>query len=132
MSLNGVEFLNDSVQCPKCDKAVYVGKMDAEISEIGVIDHNVGFVVRRFRATCPDCGPFFHDRVGHHGTITKKQMAQLFPKRHRRRLRDILPEDGRKPFMRTLAGKREPKDGEVEKWRALQKAMRSTTVDFVL
>jgi uncharacterized C2H2 Zn-finger protein len=118
--------LNDSVQCPKCDKVVDIGKMDAEISEIGVVDHNVGFVARRFRATCPDCGPFFHDRVGHHCTITKKQMAQLFPKRQRRRLRDVLPEDERKPFMRTLIGKREPKDGEVEHWLAVQQAMKST------
>ena len=121
--------MNDSVQCPKCSRPVYVGKIEAEISEIGVIDHNVGFVVRRFRATCPGCGPFFHDHdhVGHHSTITKKQMAQLFPKRHRRRLRDLLPEDERKPFMRTLIGKREPKDGEVEHWLALQKEMRNTT-----
>lgn len=108
--------LNDLVQCPKCGKAVPVGKLDAEISEIGVTDHNVGFVVRRFRPMCPDCGPFIHDRVGHHGTITKKQMAHLFPKRQRGRVRDILPKNEQRDFMRTLAGKREPKNREVERW----------------
>jgi ribosomal protein S27AE len=112
--------LNDLVRCPKCGEAVHIGKMDAEISEIGVTDHNVGFVVRKFQAMCPHCGPFFHDRVGHHGTITKKQMAQLFPKRHRRRLRDALPEVEQREFMRTMSGKREPKEGEVENWLAVQ------------
>src|SRR5258708_32413267 len=66
--------LNDLVQCRKCGKAVHVGKMAAEISEIGVTDHNVGFVVRRFQSMSPDCGAFFHYLVGHYGTSTKKQM----------------------------------------------------------
>lgn len=117
--------MNDLVQCPKCSKVVHVGKMEAEMSEIGVLDHNLGFVVRRFRARCPECGPFFHDRLGHHGSITKKQMKQLFPKCHRRQLLDVLPEDERQPFMRTLDGKREPKDGEIDRWIAVQKAMRN-------
>jgi ribosomal protein S27AE len=109
-------MMDDLIQCPKCGKAVPYGKMDCEISEIDLIEHNVHFVVRRFQAVCPNCGPFFHDRVGHHGTITEKQMKQLFPKRERRRLRDALSEGERKPFVRTLAGKREPRDGEIKRW----------------
>jgi hypothetical protein len=80
--------------------------MEAELSSVDVKEHSVHLVVRRFRAICPTCGPFVHDRVGHHGTISKKQMAQLFPNRERRRLRDALPEDERMRFKLTLAGKR--------------------------
>jgi hypothetical protein len=47
-------------------------------------------------------------------------MTQLFPKRERRQLRDTLREEERKPFKKTLLGKREPKDGEVERWLAIQ------------
>lgn len=116
--------LNNLVQCPKCGKVVHVGKMGAEISEIGVTDQRVGFVVRRFQAMCPNCGPFLHDRVGHHGTITKKQMARLFPKRQRRRVRDALPKDEQREFMRSMSGKREPKNGEIDHWLTVQAGIR--------
>jgi hypothetical protein len=73
---------------------------------------------------CPNCRPFSHDRVGHHGTITKKQMARLFPKRQRWRVRDALPKDEQREFMRSMSGKREPKNGEVAHWLTVQAGMR--------
>jgi hypothetical protein len=98
--------------------------MEAELMPVDVAEQNVHAVIRRFKATCPTCGPFPCDHVGHHGTITKKQMAQRFPKRARKRLANALPEDERKLFKRTVAGKREPKDGEVERWLAMQEDIR--------
>lgn len=112
--------MNDSVPCPKCNRLVPDGDMIAGISEIDVKAQDVFFVVRRFRATCPDCGPFFHDRVGHHDTIGEKEMTRLFPKVQRKRIRNALPKEERKLFGQTLAGKREPKDGEVQRWLAIQ------------
>jgi hypothetical protein len=95
--------------------------MEAELSSVGMAEHNVNAVVRRFITKCPDCGPVFHDRVGHHGTISKKELSKLFPKRHRRQLLDSLLGEERKTFVRTLSGTRFPKDGEVEGWLAVQK-----------
>lgn len=114
--------MNDSVRCPKCAKAVPLGKMVAEISEIDLNEQNVFCVVRRFQTTCPRCGPVFHDRVGHHGTIGEKDMNRLFPKAQRKRLRNALRLDERKRFDKTLRGMREPKNGEVARWLAVQNA----------
>ena len=92
------------------------------ISEIDLKEQNVHFVVRRFRASCPDCGPFSHDRVGHHDTLGEKKMDRLFPKSQRKRLRNALPVDERTLFDKTMSGKREPKDGEVDRWSSILKA----------
>jgi predicted RNA-binding Zn-ribbon protein involved in translation (DUF1610 family) len=116
--------LNDSVHCPNCGKAVSIGKMIEGLSSVDVKEQHVHFVVRRFRTACPNCGAFFHDRVGHHDTIGEKAMARLFPKGQRKRLRNALPIDERKLFDKVMVGKREPKDGEVERWLALQNANR--------
>jgi hypothetical protein len=116
--------MDDSVRCPKCAKPVPLGKMVAELSEIDLNEQNVFCVVRRFQTMCPRCGPVLHDRVGHHGTIGEKEMARLFPKAQRKRLRNALPVDERKGFDRAMAGKREPKDGEVNHWLGLQNAIR--------
>jgi hypothetical protein len=99
--------------------------MVAGISELDLKEQNVHFVVRRFHSTCPECGPFFHDRPGHHDTIGEKQMTRRFPRGQRKRLRKALPLDERKLFDQTMAGKREPMDGEVERWLALQNAKRA-------
>jgi hypothetical protein len=98
--------------------------MEVELSSIDSRKRNVHFVVRRFRPTCPTCGPFLRERVGYHGSITKKQMLHLFPKREQRRLRDALPEEERQPFTRTMAGKREPKDEDVGRWIETRDAIR--------
>src|ERR1700687_2541119 len=100
--------------------------MDAERTLTDSISHEVGLAVRRFRATCPDCGPFFHDHVGHHSTISESQMSKQFPRRHLKQLRGALSEDERKSFNQTLRGKREPKEGEVEHWLARKNAIRKT------
>jgi transposase len=117
--------MDDSVRCPKCAKVVPLGKMVNEITGIDLNEQNVFLAVRRFQTTCPHCGPVLHDRVGHHGTIGEKDMARLFPKAHRKRIKNALPADERKLFDKTMAGKREPKDGEVERWLALQNANRA-------
>lgn len=116
--------MNDSVHCPKCDKAVSIGKMIEGLSSVDLKEQKVHFVVRRFRAACPACGPFFHDRVGHHDTIGEKTMTKMFPKGQRKRLRNALSVGERKLFDKTMVGRREPKDGEVERWLALQNANR--------
>jgi ribosomal protein S27AE len=115
---------SNSVKCPKCGTSVPIGKMKAELSSVNVVENNVHFVVRRFRSECPQCGPFLHDRLGHHGTIGKKQMEEIFPRAQQRRIRDALPTSERKPFMRTMNGKREPKEGEIERWTGVQKEIR--------
>jgi hypothetical protein len=115
--------MGDLVQCWKCGKAVPIGEM-TEISEIDLGEQSVHGVVRRFQANCPDCGPFFHDRAGHHRTIDKKELIRLFPKGQRARLRNALLKDERKLFDKTLAGMRAPKDGELDRWLALQNAAR--------
>jgi hypothetical protein len=94
------------------------------LSSVDVKEQNVHFVVRRFRAACPNCGPFLHDRVGHHDTIGEKAMTRLFPKAQRKRLRNALSVGERKRFDKTMVGKRAPKEGEVECWLALQNANR--------
>lgn len=98
--------------------------MVGEISEIDLNEQNVFFVVRRFQTTCPHCGPVFHDRVGHHGTIGEKDMTRLFPKAQRKWLRKALPVDERKRFDKTLRGLREAKDGEIARWLAVQNSNR--------
>ena len=93
------------------------------LSEIGVPKPNVVFVVRRFYAKCPACGQFIHDRAGHHDTFVETEMNQLFPKGQRKQLRNALSPEDRKIFNQTLRGKREPHDGEVARWLALQKSI---------
>jgi hypothetical protein len=119
-----VSALDNSVRCPKCAKAVPLGKMVSEITEVDLNEQNVFFVVRRFQTMCPHCGPVFHDRVGYHGTIGEKDTNRLFPKAQRKRIKNARPKDERKLFDKTTAGKREPKEGEVERWLALQDANR--------
>lgn len=94
--------------------------MEAELTSVDVKDHKVAVAVRRFIATCPKCGPFIHDRLGHHGSLSNKEMDTLFPKAHRRKVKRALPPNELIPFNRTLAGKRMAKDGEIERWLATQ------------
>jgi hypothetical protein len=110
------------VNCPKCGKAAHLGPM-IEMMEIGVPDPTVFGAVRRFSATCPSCGPFFHDKPGHHGTITEKQMSQRFPKETRKVLRNVLSQDERKRFNDALRGKREPNEEDIQRWLALSESM---------
>jgi len=112
--------LSDSVQCPKCSESVPLGKMVAEMEELRVHDHKVNFVVRRFSCACPKCGPFFYDRVGHHGTISVVEMSKLFPKAKRKGIKNALSEAERELFRLTVEGKREPKEGEIERWLTLR------------
>jgi ribosomal protein S27AE len=110
-----------SVHCPKCGESVdLVPHMVGEIIEVGVDNFNVFGVARQFSATCPKCGPFRYDRPGHHGTITKKQMKEMFSIKARKEILKALPKEERKRFKDTMAGKREPKDGDVEHWLAVQ------------
>ena len=51
-------------------------------------------------------------------------MTKMFPKGQRKRLRNALSVGERKLFDKTMVGRREPKDGEVERWLALQNANR--------
>jgi hypothetical protein len=116
--------LDEFVHCRKCGKAVPIGEM-IEIDEVSLGEQNIVGVVRRFQPTCPDCGPFFHDRPGHHSTINKKEMTRRFPERERRRLCNALPKEQRRLFKQTMKGMREPKEGEVDRWLALQNKLRN-------
>jgi hypothetical protein len=92
--------------------------MVAEMHEIGVEDHGVVFVVRRFKTVCPKCGPVMYDITGHHGTISKMELRKEFSPLEQKRLRRVLPKEEARIFQRTMDGLRMPKDGELECWRA--------------
>lgn len=111
--------MNIAIDCPKCGCAASPGQM-GEIMEIDLQEQNVLGVVRRFGATCPACGPFFYDKPGHHGTLTAKQMKQRFPEKTRKAVRNALSPGERKKFNDALAGRREPKDEDLERWLAIQ------------
>jgi hypothetical protein len=100
--------------------------MEVHLSSVTVDLQNINGVVRRFRAECPDCGPFSHDRPGHHDTINETALEELFPKHLRKRIRLALSGDERKLFVQTLAGKREPKEGEIKRWLEIQNRLSTT------
>jgi hypothetical protein len=114
---------NRSVNCRMCGKAVPIGKIVSQLSSVTAPAQRVNGVVRRFRAECPDCGPFTHDRVGHHDSITEMEMKRLFPKHLWKRLRLALPDDERKLFDKTLCGKREPNEEDVARWLEFQRPL---------
>jgi len=115
--------LNNKVNCPKCGKLVPTGKMQAELTSVEVNEHKVNLSVRRFTATCPNCGKFNHDRVGHHSTLSDKEMDKLFPKAIRRRVKGALSPFERISFSLTLRGFRMPKDSDIERWLAIQEQL---------
>ena len=84
------------------------------------------FAVRRFLAKCPKCGPFSHDRSGHHSTLSNKEMDKLFPKAHRKRVKNALSLRERLSFDWTLRGWRMPKDREVDRWLEIQEQLLRT------
>jgi hypothetical protein len=114
---------SQSVKCRKCGKAVPIGKIVSQLSSVAVPAQNVNGVIRRLRAVCPDCGPFLHDRVGHHDSITEKEMRRIFPPHLWKRLRFALRDDERKLFNKTLCGKREPNEGDIERWLEFQRRL---------
>src|SRR5580698_5176212 len=90
----------DKVTCPKCGQEIETGRMRCEENVIGVSDHQVIFVSRKFEADCPQCGPVLCHSVGHHGTIAKKELKTLFPKPQL--VRRKLSKDERKLFDQTM------------------------------
>jgi len=116
------------VNCPKCGQEIEIDKLAGEENFIGIPDHAVKFTGRWFHSLCPKCGPVFHPfKVGHHGTIARKQLKTLFPKSQLKRLRAALPEDQRKLFDATLSGKRVAKDGEVRRWLQVLSSISNAT-----
>jgi hypothetical protein len=109
--------------CPKCGHEIELGKMIYEESLVGVPDSGVKFSSRKFQAVCPTCGPILNQKVGHHSTLAVKELKNLFPKAHLKRLRAALPKDERRLFNETLSGKRIAKDGEIERWSKILKSL---------
>jgi hypothetical protein len=106
----------ERVNCPKCGREIEIGKMTCEENVVGIPDHEVKFVSRKFEAVCPECGPVLCHSGGHHGTIARKELRDIFSKAEVSRLRAALPESERKVFNETLRGNRIAKDGEVNHW----------------
>src|SRR3984885_2525593 len=104
--------MKEEIQC-KCGKRVAADSMET-LNEIAIPEPKVICVVRRFQGTCPNCGPFHYDKVGHHDTIGEKEMTRLFPRR--KQLRKALSSEERKRFDQSMSGRREPKEEEVRRW----------------
>jgi hypothetical protein len=93
--------------------------MRGEESLIRLSDHNILAANRWFDAECPECGPRFENKMGHHGTIQSKRLKNLFPKAQLTLLRSKLSVD---EFLRLKAareGKQAPTEEEINRWREL-------------
>lgn len=90
--------------------------MVAEENVIYREDHRVIVAGRDF--LCPRCDKIFQS-FGNHSTRSVKALKKKFPKDKLRQFRAALPPAERKTFKDTFDGKRIPKDGEIERWRAI-------------
>lgn len=79
--------------CSKCGSDLIPSNMRGEESLIRLADRKILAANRWFDADCPQCGPVFQNKVGHHATIQSKQLKELFPKSKLRALKTALSDN---------------------------------------
>jgi len=94
--------------------------MVAEENSVSVKDQSIACVARNFLVNCPVCGSFNHQTFGHHGTLSKKELAAIFPKSERKAIKAGMSPKEQSQFNRSMEGKRMPNDEEICRWKSIR------------
>lgn len=111
--------------CPKCGRPIPIGKLSVEERIVPVAGTVVLFVGRHFNSECVNCGPVRYFSAGHHGTLQRARMSELFPKHERRRIRRVMPRQEARIFRECLDGRRIPSDEQLARWIQIQEEGRT-------